>query len=165
MIMEMISVDFREVRVLVTRHPLATAFAISLVLHLFFFSFWKVGEQLGWWKHQATWLLNWHKKKMAKPPRRFLMPDLASARQPEVRLTFVDVDPSVAAQEPPKDAKFYGTKATRAANPDEALDPETPKIDGKQDKVIRTEDVPKPKPFPLQPAVEQAKDDREQEPK
>jgi hypothetical protein len=29
----------------------------------------------------------------------------------------------------------------------------TPKIDGKQDKVMRTENIPKPVPFPLQPAA------------
>lgn len=162
----MTTVDLREMRALAVRHPLATAFAISLVLHACFFGFWKVGQQLGWWQHQATWLLNWQKKKMARPPRRFLkIPDVAAARQPEVRLTFVEVDPSVPAQEPPKDAKFYGTKATRAANPDETLDTELPKIDGRQNKVMRTEDVPKPKPFPLQPAVEPAKDDRQEEPK
>ena len=162
----MTSVDLRDVRALAVRHPLATAFAISLVLHVCFFGFWKVGKQLGWWDHQATWLLNWHKKKMAKPPRKFLkFPDVAAARQPEVRLTFVEVDPSIPAQEPPKEAKFYGTKATKAANPDETLEMEMPKIEGKQDKVMRTENVPKPKPFPLQPAVEQAKDDRQEEPK
>jgi len=164
----MTSVDLRDVRAVMARHPLASAFAISLVLHLFFFGFWKVGQQLGWWQHQATWLLNWHKKKMAKPPRKFLkFPDIASARQPEVRLTFVEVDPSVPVQEAPKDAAFYGTKSTRAANPDDTKDTEIPKIDGKQDKVMRTEDVPKPKPFPLQPAVEQtqAQDDEETEPK
>jgi hypothetical protein len=166
MLMEMTSVELREVRALAVRHPLATAFTISLVLHLFFFCFWKVGQHLGWWQHQATWLLDWHKKKMAKPQRRFLkFPDVNSARQPEVRLTFVEVDPSVPSQEAPKDARFYGTKSTRAANPDEVFDTEMPKIDGKQDKVMRTEDVPKPKPFPLQPAVEQAKDNQEQEPK
>lgn len=162
----MTSVDLRDVRAFVARHALVSAFLISLVLHLFFFGFWKVGQQLGWWRHQATWLLDWHKKIMSKPPRRMLkLPDVASARQPEVRLTFVEVDPSVAVQEPPKDAKFYGTKSTRAANPDEALATEMPKIDGKQDKIIRTEDVPRPKPFPLQPAVEQAQDNKETEPK
>lgn len=162
----MTSADLRDVRALVARHPLASAFAISLVVHLFFYGFWKTGQHLGWWQHQATWLLNWHKKKLAKPPRRFLkLPEVAAARQPEVRLTFVEVDPTLAAQEPPKDAKFYGTKATKAANPDEALNTELPKIDGKQDKIIRTEDVPRPKPFPLQPAVERAKDDQQAEPK
>src|SRR5207249_3153072 len=29
-----------------------------------------------------------------------------------------------------------------------------PKVDGKQTKVVRAEDVPKPKPFPLQPAID-----------
>lgn len=148
------------------RHPLATAFAISLMLHLVFFGFWRVGKQLGWWEHQATWLLNWHKKKLAKPSRFLKLPDIAAARVPEVRLTFVEVDPSAAIQEPPKDAKFYGVKNTKASDPNEILSTEMPKIDGKQDKVMRTEDVPKPKPFPLQPAAtEQAKDEQAADPK
>src|SRR5688572_31404032 len=117
----MTSVDLRDVRAVMARHPLASAFAISLVLHLFFVGFWKVGKELGWWQHQATWLLNWHKKKMAKPSRLLKFPDVAAARQPEVRLTFVEVDPSVAVQEPPKDAKFYGEKNTKATDPDAAL--------------------------------------------
>lgn len=162
----MTTVDLRYVRALAVRHPLATAFAISLVLHVFFFGFWQLGKQLGWWQHQATWLLNWHKKKMAKPPRQFLkIPDFAAARQPEVRLTFVEVDPSVPTAEPPKDAKFYGTRSTQAANPDETLDTDIPKVDGTQNKVMRTEDVPRPNKFPLQPAVEPANDDRQEEPK
>lgn len=161
----MTSVALRDVRTLVVRHPLATAFAISLMLHLVFFGIYRVGKQLGWWQHQATWLLDWHKKKLAKPRRVLKFPDVASARQPEVRLTFVEVDPSAAVQEAPKDAKFYGVKNTKAANPEEALNAEVPKIDGKQDKVMKTEDVPRPKPFPLQPGVEQAKDDTTAEPK
>src|SRR5436190_2300529 len=166
MLMEMTSADLRDVRVLAVRRPLATAFAISLILHMCFFGFWRVGKQLGWWQHQATWLLNWHKKKMAQTPRRFLKYPEATPRQPEVRLTFVEVDPSTPTHEAPKDAKFYGTKATRAANPDDTLSTELPKIDGTQNKVMRTEDVPKPsKPFPLQPAIEPAKDDRQEEPK
>ena len=166
MLMEMTSVDLRDVRVLAVRHPLATAFAISLILHMCFFGFWRVGKQLGWWEHQATWLLNWHKKRMTKPPRRFLkFPEPAAARQPEVRLTFVEVDPSIPQQEAPKDAKFYGTKSTKAANPEETLNTEIPKIDGKQDKIMRTEDVPRPKPFPLQPGIQKANDEKEAEPK
>jgi len=120
---------------------------------------------MGWWKHQATWLLDWHKKTLAKQRPFLKLPDTASARQPEVRLTFVDVDPTAASHEPPKDAQFYGVKSTKAANPEEALKAEVPKIDGKQDKVMRTEDVPKPKPFPLQPAIEPAQNDKTAEPK
>ena len=161
----MTSVDLRDVRALAVRHPLATAFAISLVLHVFFAGFWQVGKKLGWWEHQATWLMNWHKKKMAKQRQFLKIPDFAAARQPEVRLTFVEVDPSIQTSEPPKDAKFYGTKATKAANPDETLNTEVPKIDGTQNKVMRTEDVPKPNKFPLQPAIEPAKDERQEEPK
>jgi hypothetical protein len=164
MLMEMTSIDLRDARGLAVRHPLATAFALSLIVHVCFFGFWRVGKQLGWWQHQATWLLNWPKKSVTK--RRYLkFPEPPAIRQPEVRLTFVEVDPSVPPQEAPKDAKFYGTKSTRAANPDETITTEMPKIDGKQDKVMRTENVPKPKPFPLQPAVEKANDEKEAEPK
>src|SRR5687767_4781206 len=161
----MTSVDLRDVRTLMVRHPLASAFAISLVLHLCFFGVWKTGQHLGWWQHQATWLLNWHKKKLARQRPFLKIPDVASARQPEVRLTFVEVDPSSAVAEPPKDARFYATKNTKATNPDEALMPDIPKIEGTQNKMIRLEDVPKPKPFPLQPAIEPVPAEKEAEPK
>ena len=74
------------------------------------------------------------------------------AAQPPPTLTFVQVDPSQAVTEPPKDAKYYSAQSTKASNPDATKDTSAPKIDGTQTHVIQTADVPRTKQFPLQPA-------------
>jgi hypothetical protein len=133
------------------QNPLALAFGLSLILHLLLFGGWRLGKQLHWWEHQAAWLL---KINQLKQPS---VPPTARSNPPkppkEIPLTFAEVDPTLAATEAPKNAKYYGAHNSIAANPDALIETTTPKIDGKQDKVMRTEDVPKPKPFPLQPAA------------
>jgi len=160
---------FRVVRGFVVRNPLAIAFGLSLAVHLALFGGWRLGKQLGWWEHQATWLLDWKKKLRPKA----LQPELNQAAamtpaQPQIPLTFVEVDPSVAIPEPPKDSKFYGAQNTRAANPEPVVDSVVPKADGEQTKLVRLENVPKPSPQPLQPAAppqEKAPDPVEAKPK
>jgi outer membrane biosynthesis protein TonB len=65
----------------------------------------------------------------------------------------VDVNPAVAAAEPPKETKYYSDKNSKAANPDADKDSTVPKSSGEQTHVIRTEDVPRVKAFPLNPTV------------
>ena len=137
-----------NIRNLVARNPLAVAFAISLVLHAGLFGGWKLGKNLGWWDHQATWLLKITEK--LKPKRMAQLQPPPQMEMREVPLMFMEVDPTVAVVEVPKDAKFYGAQNALAANPD-PLDKQTPKVDGKQTKITRTEDIPKP--FPLQPSL------------
>src|SRR5262245_56174859 len=132
----MIRTEPGAARVLVTRYPLATAFAISLAVHTAFFGFWKLGKQLHWWEHQATWLLKLHKKK--RPTFHFAK--LQPVTQPKARqipLTFVEVDPATATKEAPKDAKFYSAQNSKAANPDATVDLTNPKVDGQQNKIVR----------------------------
>ncbi len=76
----------------------------------------------------------------------------AQATPQEPPLMFVDVDPSQAVTEPPKDAKFYSAQSTKAANPDASKNTTTPKIDGSQTHVTQTADNPRARQFPLQPA-------------
>jgi hypothetical protein len=143
--------DPRVVRELAARHPLVTALLLSLLLHVAFYGFYKLGNQYGWWDYQATWLLQRAKAKAAA------LAEKARQRQSQTReipLEFVEVDPADAVVEPPKEAKYYAAHSTVASNPDALQETPAPKIDGTQDKVMRTEDVPKPKPFPLQPAAE-----------
>lgn len=71
------------------------------------------------------------------------------ARLQEIPLTFVEVDPSKSAKEPPKDAKYYSTASTIAANPDATKDLNQPKLEGRQSQVAKTMDVPKAQPKPL----------------
>ena len=142
-----------NVREVVARNPLAAAFLISLIIHALLFGGWRMGKSLGWWDHQATWLLNITKKlQSARMMARFTPPP-AQRQMREIPLMFMEVDPTLAVVEAPKDAKFYGAQNSQARNPDER-DKTDPKVDGKQTKIVRAEDVPKPKPFPLQPAID-----------
>ena len=138
-------------RELAARYSLLTALLLSLLLHVSFYGFYKLGKQYGWWEYQATWLLNRAKKKATEIAQRTLQQQQAQTR--EIPLEFVEVDPELAVTEPPKDAKYYGAHSSKASNPDVSIEAQ-PKIDGVQDKVMRTETVPKPKPFPLQPSVD-----------
>lgn len=144
----------KAARTFFTRHPLVAALCLSAALHLSLYGGWRMGKTLGWWEHQATWLLNWKKK--LKPLKLQPPPALASQPEPaqrEIPLIFTEVDPSTAVPEPPKNAKYYGAQSTRAANPDAAIESVVPKADGKQDKMVRLQDVPKPGPQPLQPSL------------
>src|SRR5437660_4716944 len=106
---------------------LAWAFVISLTLHLTAGGGYYAGKRFGWWQNvrwpawlQSAKLLTevLKKKEESKPP----------ANQ-EIPLMFVDVNPAVAAVEPPKNAKYYSDKNSKAANPDTTLDTNVPKID------------------------------------
>jgi len=82
-----------------------------------------------------------------------------------IPMTFVEVDPETATAEAPKDTKYYSSKNSKAANP-EPKDQPKPKVDGKQEQVVRLMDNPKPMPFPLQPAPPKpAKPEEPAEPK
>ena len=74
-------------------------------------------------------------------------------RQREIPLSFVEVEPTVAVAEPPPDAKYYSFLNSVAANPDPPVEKPVPKVDGRQTKVVQLENVLKPNPFPLQPAL------------
>lgn len=140
--------DFRAMRELVERYPLALALALSLLVHTSCYGFYVLGKHYGWWDYQATWLLQLTKKKAAA---RIAEAQRALEQQREVPLEFVEVLPSMAVPEAPKDAKYYAAHNARATNPDATVESTDPKLDGQQKKMIRTEDVPKPKEFPLQP--------------
>jgi hypothetical protein len=128
--------------------------AISLAIHTALFGVWRLGKSLGWWEQQATWLLKLTKKKPLKLSAKELARLQAQQQQRmrEIPLTFVEVDPVVAATEPPKDAKFYGAHNAAAANPDVKME-EQPKVDGKQTQVVKTETTPRLNPQPLQPSL------------
>lgn len=71
----------------------------------------------------------------------------------ELPLEFVEVDPSAAVKEAPKNAKYYSSQNSKAANPDAKVETKAPKIDGTQTHVPKAENVQKPKAFPLQPST------------
>lgn len=129
------------------RNPLAAALAISLAIHLTLFGTWRIGKHLGWWSHQATWLLNL-KKRIVRVSAKQMPP----RQQVEIPLTFVEVEPAVVTAEAPKDTKFYGVANTKAANPEVKVEAAKPKVDGKQTEVVKTETTPRFNPQPLQPS-------------
>jgi len=130
---------------------LAWAFAFSIALHLLILGSYEAGKKFNWWDTMRwpNWLkpvkhlVEAFKAKPTPPP---LHP------QREIPLVFVDVDPALASPEPPKNAQYYSAHNAQAANPDATRETDIPKITGQQEHVVKTEDVPKNKFVPLQPA-------------
>jgi outer membrane biosynthesis protein TonB len=88
--------------------------------------------------------------------------DPKQSTEQQVVLQFIEV-PETQPVEEPKDAKFYSTANSQAANPDTRVDTGTPKVDGNQNKVPQPRDVTKAEPPPqrqpetMQPAVKPTK--------
>jgi len=131
---------------------LAVALAISLVLHVLAYTGWRVAPPAVALIKQA--IANIWPKKISE-----MQPESKLAERPpprEVPMVFVEVDPALAAKEPPKETRNYSTDNSLAANP-EPKKADVPKIDGSQKHVLRTIDAPKPQPKPLQPAPPEPK--------
>src|SRR5882672_1284951 len=139
---------------------LAWAFAISLALHVFVLGSYQAGRTFGWWQkmHLPAWMHS------AKTVAAILKKESESEPPQEVPLLFVDVNPAQATPEPPNKAPYYSDKNSQAANPDPQVNSETPRINGQQIHEIKTEDVPRTKAFPLQPALplQQAREAQEE---
>lgn len=115
---------------------LAWAFAISLAVHVLFYGGYQFTRTvLPVWLERVRLfqaLAQELRKKPTPPP------------QPtEVPLVFVQVNPAVATPEAPKDAKYYSSQNSKAANPDAKADSNDPKISGTQEHVPKTENVPR----------------------
>ena len=79
----------------------------------------------------------------------------------EAPLVFVEVNPATASPEAPKDAKYYSSQNSKAANPDAKADSNVPKISGTQEHVAKTQNVPRKddnKADKLQPSAQPAKE-------
>jgi hypothetical protein len=146
--------------------PLTRAFAISLLLHFAGIAGVELGKQMGWWdrslfssllKHDAVTEMVKTAQQRAELQKKLLQ----QQPPPEAELTFVDVDPSQAVAEPPKDSKFYSKENTVASNRSKDSEKPQPKIDGKQDKVAKVTEVsrpaPKKEPAPAPPPKEQSR--------
>jgi hypothetical protein len=125
---------------------LTWAFVVSLALHLTIAGLYYAGHEFGWWKnlHWPEWL------KSSKMLTELFQKPRPEERQIEVPLVFVEVTPEQASAEEPKKTPFYSNKNSIAANPD-PKDADVPKIDGKHTEMVKTEDVPRQKAFPLNP--------------
>jgi hypothetical protein len=124
---------------------LAWAFGISLAVHLFCYGGYEFGTSvLPGWLERVKFLaaLAHHLRAQQKSP----------PQQPsEPPLVFVDVNPEVVTTEAPKDAKYYSSHNSQAANPDADMNSNVPKITGEQTHVPKTEDTPRSNPDKLQP--------------
>jgi len=131
---------------------LTQAFVLSIVLHLFVWGTYEAGRKYQLWEriHLPAWV-----KALALP--------LPKAKPPnrEAPLVFIDVSPQQATTEAPKNAAYYSSHNSKAANPDSSRDAEIPKITGKQTQVPKTEDVPREQFEKLQPSVPAAQDQLE----
>jgi hypothetical protein len=142
------------------RNRIARAFAISLLLHFVGISGVELGSRLGLW--QVSLLPSGKARIVAetKKAEQQLQEAIEQALQqqvPEAQLVFVEVDPTQAAPEPPKNTKYYSSENTAASNPT-PNEKEQPKIDGRQDKIPKPFDTLKPSaPEPVEPPREEPK--------
>ncbi|MDX1951547.1 MAG: hypothetical protein SFY81_05150 [Verrucomicrobiota bacterium] len=122
--------------------PILRAFALSLALHMALFFIVEFGRTVGFWK---TSLLPRNasiaeiQKQLAK------LTEAAQQQREEPQMIFVEVDPSQATREEPKEALHYSTANTMAANPI-PKDGTVPRIDGSQEKVPKVLDIAKASP-------------------
>ena len=122
---------------------LVWACVISVALHLLVWGTYEGGRKLGVW--QALRVPAWMQKlaNVLTPPK---VQSAFVPKETEPPLVFIDVRDSQAVTEPPKNAVGYSDKNSVAANPDSNKDTNLPKIDGKQEQVVRTENADR-KPF------------------
>jgi outer membrane biosynthesis protein TonB len=125
---------------------LGWALLISLAFHLLCFGGYEFTRTvLPVWMQRVKFLAALAHQLEKKKPN----PAPTTATEPP--LMFVEVNPAVATPEPPKNAKYYSSQNSKAANADSQLDTDTPKITGQQEHVPKTEDAPR-KFTPLQPS-------------
>jgi outer membrane biosynthesis protein TonB len=146
----MVGEQLESERLSLASYSVARAFALSLLFHLLLFLTIELGYQRGLWK--TTVLFSKQQAKLDAEAARLR----AQAKKweeliQEIPLMFVDVDPSQASEEAPKEAKYYSALNSRAANPNPKKDSDTPRIEGRQERVPQTMDKAKPAPQALQP--------------
>jgi len=140
---------------------LAWAFALSVAVHLLAWGTYETGKKFHVWEriHVPAWV-----KAITRS-----LPKAAKKEQTPVNreapLMFINVPPQNATTEPPKNAKYYSSHSSRAANPDANRDTDAPKITGAQTQVAKTEDAPREKFEKLQPSPPAAQDQPEARPK
>jgi len=135
------------------RDRVTFALALSLSLHCSLYGGFVLARKFGIvdlplprWVRQITEL----KFLMPRPPtpqERAKLPVPAKPEpEREVVLTFVDVDPRQAVEDPPPNAKFMSTHSTRAANPEPKRDTNDPNIEGKQKLLPKILEADQPRP-------------------
>jgi hypothetical protein len=133
---------------------LAQAFAVSLAVHILAFGVIEIGHQAGWWKVSSLKALSKAMPSLKNLARQQNAQSQNNSKQQlsEPPLLFVDVSPAQATPEPPKQAKYYSSVNSKAANPTPPKVPsDAPRIDGTQNKMAKTIDTPRPQSTPPNP--------------
>ena len=153
--------SFHSYRARLAANSVARALALSLAVHLVLFGMLELSYYLH--LHLPDWL-----RTVLDLSRRVEQRNSPPTDQEAPTLTFVEVDPSQATAEPPKDTKYYSAFNSIAANPEVALDSKKPKIEGKQEHVPKVMDTLRPAPpqplTPLKPEPEPFKPEAEPKP-
>ncbi len=126
--------------------PLAWALLISVVVHAL--AFWLLFVLA-----IASVLFSSAKREAIADMLRTQAARARTQPEQEPQLVFVQVDPNQATPDAPKNAKYYSSQNSRAANPDADKDTDTPKIDGTQTHVPQTQTIPRSTAMPLQPSA------------
>lgn len=128
---------------------LGRALVVSLAIHILCYGGYTAEKEFGllcriplpaWLRRMQETLASTRAIPKNRPP---------AASEPP--LIFVEANPAFAVPEPPKNAPYYSSHSSRAANPDADAETGTPMISGTQTYVPRTETTPR-QPQPLQPA-------------
>ncbi len=131
---------------------LAVAFLVSLLVHALLYSAYQANRHYHWldgvkvpaWLQPTLHLVSRPKAMPVQPP--VAPPELAV-----MPMAFAEVaNPSA---EAPKNAKYYGSANSQAANSDASKLSNDPKITGTETRMVRVETVTKPAAQPLQPIV------------
>lgn len=132
------------------RQLLLKAVALSLAIHLAAFGGWKWGRTHIRWKPLAfpSWL-----QILPHDAHSAMARKLSQVQHPPQPppLIYVDVDPALAAPQPPANPKFYSTQNSLAANPEIRIRSDQPQISGTQEHVVQTV-APGARSVPLQPS-------------
>ena len=125
---------------------LARALVIAFVIHLLAYGGYEIGRKYDLWQalHLPAWLQEVALLAVPREPKQDRQPE-------ETPLVYVDVSPQQATTEAPKNAQYYSSRNSQAANPDADKDTGIPKIDGHQTQVPKTEDTPDSPYDKLQP--------------
>jgi outer membrane biosynthesis protein TonB len=119
---------------------LGLALALSLALHLIGWGGYEAGREFGWWQqwHWPQWL-----------PRLVAVKAQPPLQNNDQQLVFVEV--AQPTTEPPKNAKYYSSQNSQAADATKG-NKAVPQLNGKQTEVVKTENVPRPDFSKLQPS-------------
>lgn len=139
--------------------PIAWSLLLSLAIHVALLTTLEVGSRYDLWRFSPfAMIAKLLGVKPAGESATAKAPDAAKPAEPEARdipMVFVDVDPSQATLETPPETPFYSPVNSLAADADPVDDQLQPRLDGKQDKVLKTMDTQRSAATPLQPSQPQ----------